>query len=89
VLCCLLVNGWATVQCCYEDTSSCSKRLVVLHLQPNLASPFSTRCSLCLLSVCFQSSPRLDLHLPYWNGRPFVHPFASHPVCLPAGGEWD
>jgi hypothetical protein len=38
-LCCLLVNGWETVQCCYEDTSSCSKRLVVLHLQLNLASP--------------------------------------------------
>jgi hypothetical protein len=57
---------------------------------PSPAKPrISTRCSLCLLAVCFQSSPRLDLHLPYWNGRPFVHPFTSHPVCLPAGGEWD
>jgi len=27
--------------------------------------------------------------LLHWNGRPFVHPSASHPVCLPAGGEWD
>jgi len=48
------VNGWETVQCRYEDTSSCSKWLVVLHLQ---AKPrISTRCSVCLLAVCSQSA---------------------------------
>lgn len=80
VLCCLLVNGWATVQCCYEDTSSCSKRLVVLHLQPNLASPFSILHALQPLSarrlLSVQPPSRPAFALLEW-------PSIRTPICQP------